>query len=127
LNPNFLLCICCSKIAYKNKSGVFSLTDEEKRQNSKKGGQKVYEEKKGIHALTLEQRKENGKKVYENNKGIFSLPLADMIEKSRESGLKLAKDKKGITASRREKHFFMGCIFLLFEYTSINALLYFKI
>ena len=47
----------------ENGTGIFSLTDEQKIQRSKKGGSKTYEEGKGCFSLTLEERSEVTRKV----------------------------------------------------------------
>lgn len=51
------------KKTYENKTGLFSLTEKEKREACKKGGSKSYEMKLGVHARTKEEMSQNGKKI----------------------------------------------------------------
>jgi hypothetical protein len=57
------------KKSYEEGTGMFSLTPEQKSENSKK----LYEKKLGIHSLTHEQRVELSKKSYAEGKGLAKM------------------------------------------------------
>jgi len=80
------------KNLYKNKTGIFGLTPEQRSELSKKIGQKSYEDGKGIHSLTIEEKREIGKKCYEDGVGIHSFT----IEQLREIGIKNYENGVGI-------------------------------
>lgn len=60
--------------AFAAKSGIFGLSDEEKRVNNRKGGKAAskinFELKRGIFALTKEQQIANGKKAGGTKRGV---------------------------------------------------------
>lgn len=56
------------KLFYKNKTGMFGMSKEEKNKNSSKGGKvsgnKAYKNKTGIHAFSTEQRQNIGRQKW---------------------------------------------------------------
>jgi hypothetical protein len=92
----------------ENKTGIFSLTKEEKRQNSIKGGRiggKINAENKtGVFGRSKEKMSQDGKKGgsksgnmnIELGRGIFALTLDERIEMSRKNGLQSKNLKIGI-------------------------------
>jgi hypothetical protein len=70
----------------KNKTGLFGMSLEEKCKNAKKGGLKAFELKKGIFALTEEERKKLNQKHKEEKIGIYGMSEERKSEISRKNG-----------------------------------------
>lgn len=87
------------KMAKELKTGIFSLTDDEKKENGKKSGNKNKELGIGIFNLTKEQLSENGKvggkrgveTQRELGLGLFSLTTEQRREIGKEAGKKGGK------------------------------------
>jgi hypothetical protein len=95
-----------SEIALKNKEnglGIFSLTTEQRRENGRRNGNKVYEEGKAIFAMTPEERSELGKKIYDEGKGIASISKDKRSEISRNNGNKAKELGIGVFGRTKEE------------------------
>ncbi len=75
----------------KNKVGIFSMSREEILDAAKKGGQKSFETKTGIFSLTEQQKKEINQKLKEERRGIYGISSERRKEIGRISGKKSAK------------------------------------
>jgi hypothetical protein len=84
----------------ENKTGIFSLSLEERSKNSKKGGNKHKENKTGIFGLSLEEKIENskkgGNKNKENKTGIFGFSPEELSEAGKKGGNKNKENKTGV-------------------------------
>jgi hypothetical protein len=104
LEAQVLGCKKSGKKHKENKTGIFGMTLEEKREISKKGGKKgsqtQIENNIGIFGMDLKQKSEIGKKAAQTNKenktGIFGMTPYQKSEASKKAGQKCKKNKTGI-------------------------------
>jgi len=75
----------------KNKIGLFGMSKEEIVNAAKLGGQKSFEMKTGIFSLTEQERKELNQKLKEENRGIYGISEERRKEIGRLSGKKSGK------------------------------------
>ena len=75
----------------KNKVGLFGMNKQQIIDAAKLGGQKSFEMKTGIFSLTEQQIKELNQKLREEKRGIYSISKERRSEISRMSGKKSAK------------------------------------
>jgi hypothetical protein len=95
----------------ENGTGFFKLTEEERRENCKKGAQKVMENGSGIHKMSSEEKsiagreggKKGGKKSKENGTGLFKLTLDQRKEFGHKGGKKSYENGIGIFAITPEQ------------------------
>jgi hypothetical protein len=99
----------------KNKTGIFGMTPEERRENSRKAGNKAKENKTGVCGRSPEKMSEDGKKGgkiggkivgnrhKENKTGIFGRSPEKMSEDGRKAGNKTKENKTGIFGRSPEK------------------------
>jgi hypothetical protein len=111
------------KYLKENKLGIFSLTEEEKIENCKKGGNKIGQIHKengtGICGIPIEERRKNskkggkisGEKHKKNGTGVFGRSKEKMTEDGKRGGKKAAETNKkngtsfyGIPIEERRKN-----------------------
>jgi len=80
----------------KNKVGIFSMSEEQILDAAKMGGRKSFETKTGIFSLTEQQKKEINQKLKEEKKGIYSISGERRKEIGRISGQNSFKNKTGV-------------------------------
>jgi hypothetical protein len=93
--------------SYENKTGIFSLTDEQRKENGKKSIEKQRKLGIGFFGITTEKRREVGKrsgqKSYESKTGIFSLTRKERVEIGRRSGQKSYENKTGFFSLTKDQ------------------------
>jgi hypothetical protein len=101
------VCRETGKRRYEEKTGMFSLTMEEKSELGKRNGKNSHENKKGYHGRTKEQMIEDGriggKISYELGLGIHSLSFEEKSELGRKNGNRNKELGLGIHGITKEK------------------------
>ncbi len=91
----------------KNKVGLFAMSREEIINAAKMGGQKSFEMKTGVFSLTQEQKLKINEKLKKEKRGIYSISKEDRTEISRRagkiSGQKSFENKTGVCGRSKEK------------------------
>ena len=105
-----VLRLCGKKAGSKskeNKTGIFALTPEQMKENSRKSGIQNYENRVGIFSKTLEEMQENGRKIglqhKENKTGVCGQSTEKMRENGRKAGKIAKQNKTGIFALTPEQ------------------------
>ena len=90
--------------SWKNKTGMFSLTTEQRREI----GIRNHKNKKGAHSLSKEQKSQIGMKTYIEKKGIHSLTKEEKIEFNRKLDERNKIEKKGIYSLSKDDKVLAG-------------------
>lgn len=105
--PSYRSCKKGGETAYKEKKGIYSLSEEELIERNKKAGQKAYEMKVGIHGRSEEQVKADAKRAgqtaRERGVGAQAFSKEERRLNGSKGGIKTRDLKLGLHALTKEQ------------------------